>query len=211
MIIGSMFFTPWPTSGFLFMMLTLPSGMNLMKAFACICPPPKPWAKRSESRLKATTMPPPASAVILMKERRLSAFVMAPPLLCGAAGRRGLRGAHRTVGRLEDGGANARVGSAAAQIAAHRGVDVGVGRLRGLRERGRGGHDLAGLAVTALRDVDVLPRDLQRVIPVRRQPFDRRDRGVADRRDLRDAGPDRGPVPVHGARTALVDAAAKLG
>src|SRR5678815_465121 len=30
--------------------------------------------------LKATTMPPPARAVILMKERRLSgAFVMAPP------------------------------------------------------------------------------------------------------------------------------------
>ena len=53
--------------------------------------------------------------------------------------------------------------------------------LRLLVEQRRGRHDLAGLAVAALRHVDLLPRQLQRVGAVGRQPFDRRD-GCARRR-----------------------------
>src|ERR1700741_3877188 len=47
--------------------------------------------------------------------------------------------------------ANARVGRTAADVAAHRGVDIGVGRLGVLHEQRSGGHDLPGLTVAALR------------------------------------------------------------
>src|SRR5512146_1773997 len=52
-----------------------------------------------------------------------------------------------------DGRADARVGAAAADVAGHRLVDVGVARVRlGLEQRHRA-HDLARLAVAALRHV----------------------------------------------------------
>ena len=56
---------------------------------------------------------------------------------------------------------NARIGSAAAGIAGHRGVDIGITRFRRLSEQRGGGHDLARLTVAALRDVDLRPRLLQ--------------------------------------------------
>ena len=53
--------------------------------------------------------------------------------------------------------------------------------MRGEQRRRR--HDLAGLAVAALRHVELLPRALQRMRAVGRQPFDRRDRRRCSRSD----------------------------
>src|SRR2546430_6951447 len=65
--------------------------------------------------------------------------------------------------RLLDRGADPRVGPAATDVAAHGLVDLGVGRLRrALEERGRG-HDLAGLAIAALRHAHADPPRLQRL------------------------------------------------
>ncbi len=59
-----------------------------------------------------------------------------------------------------DGGANAVIGAAAADVAVHRLIDVAVARLGDLRQQARRGHDLPGLAIAALRDVVLDPRRL---------------------------------------------------
>ena len=68
-----------------------------------------------------------------------------------------------------NGFADTHVGAAPADVAVHRLVDVGVGRLGNAREERRRRHHLAGLAVAALRDIDLLPRDLDgmRAVTVR--------------------------------------------
>src|ERR1700754_3087036 len=64
------------------------------------------------------------------------------------------------AGGFVDSRADAHIGGATADVAAHGGVDVGVaGLVVGLEQR-RGGHDLAGLAVAALHHVELLPSGL---------------------------------------------------
>ena len=55
------------------------------------------------------------------------------------------------------------IGRAAADVAAHGVVDVGVGRLRVLLEQRRRRHDLAGLAIAALRHLQLDPGGLHRL------------------------------------------------
>jgi hypothetical protein len=85
-----------------------------------------------------------------------------------AGGMVGRLAAH--VGRHVDSRANALVGAASTDVG-HRLVDVLVGRLRGLLEERRGGHDLAGLAVAALGHVDRRPGLLHRMGARRREAF----------------------------------------
>ena len=61
--------------------------------------------------------------------------------------------------------ANRLIGSAAAQVAVHGFVDIGVGGIRSLGEQRRRGHDLTGLAVAALRHVLFDPGPLHRMAP----------------------------------------------
>jgi hypothetical protein len=61
------------------------------------------------------------------------------------------------LGGFVDGSADAHIGGAAAEVARHRVVDVGIGRLAVLAEQRDGAHDLAGLAVAALHDVELAP------------------------------------------------------
>src|SRR3984957_2110917 len=76
---------------------------------------------------------------------------------------------------LLDGGANALIGPAAADVAVHRAVDVGVSRMRRLLQQRDRLHDLASLAIAALRHVDSAPGLLHGMIPFRVQAFDRGD------------------------------------
>ena len=69
-----------------------------------------------------------------------------------------------------DGLADALVGAAAADVAAHGVVDVGVGGFRFLREQRDRGHDLAGLAVAALRNVFLDPGLLHGMVPSADRP-----------------------------------------
>src|SRR5574341_230324 len=115
------------------------------------------------------------------------------------------------IGRTLDRGDDLVVGAAAADIALHVLDDL---RARGFlvlrQERGRG-HDLARLAVAALRRLLGNPRFLQRMVGRGRQSFDGRDLLPGDRRDRRDARARRLAVDVHGAGAALGDAAPELG
>ena len=63
----------------------------------------------------------------------------------------------RTAGGLAHGGANTRVGHAAAEIAGHLRIDVGIPDVGIVLEDSGGLHDLAGLAVATLRHLQVLP------------------------------------------------------
>src|SRR2546421_1901333 len=116
----------------------------------------------------------------------------------------------RSLGGAMDGGADPLIGAAAADVG-HRRIDVGVRGMRLLGEQRRGRHDLARLAVAALRHVFRDPRPLHRVRAVLGQAFDGGDALVGDGGDGQHASAGGRAVQVHRARAALRDAAAELG
>src|SRR6266850_3418073 len=65
-----------------------------------------------------------------------------------------------------DGGGDALIAAAAANVAAHRAVDLVFRGVLVGREKCCGLHDLAGLAIAALRDIQGSPSPLHRVIAV---------------------------------------------
>src|SRR5213082_2907358 len=110
----------------------------------------------------------------------------------------------RSLGGAMDGGADTLIGAAAADVG-HRRIDVGVRWMRLLGEQRRRGHDLARLAVAALRHVFRDPRPLYGVRAVLGQALDRGDALVGDGRNGEHARPGRRAVEVYGTRAALGD------
>ena len=137
-----------------------------------------------------------------LKDLRLS-FMRVPPLLCAGWCARGCC--------LVNGLTDARIGSATADIAAHRRVDLRVGGVgRALKERG-GRHDLPRLTIAALGDVDCLPRCLYGVETVGREAFDCGDALAGDRAYVCHARANRAAVRENGASSADSHAAAVFG
>src|SRR5271169_2938889 len=101
------------------------------------------------------------------------------------------------------------VGTAAAYVGEVR-VDVGVGRIGVLPEIGRDRHDLARLAVTALRDFLGEPGLPDRMLAVGRQALDRRHLGAGDAADRHRAGTDGLAIHMDRAGAASGDPAAEL-
>lgn len=103
--------------------------------------------------------------------------------------------------------ANARISAAAAQVAVHRRVDIGIGGLGLVLQKRRRRHDLACLAITALRHVVIDPRGLQRMqlAVLAGEAFDRRDLLICGGSDRNRAGANGCAVQVNGARAALSD------
>src|SRR5437762_965572 len=93
--------------------------------------------------------------------------------------------------------------NAAADVAGHRGHDLLVGRVGALRQERRRLHDLARLAVAALRHLLGDPRLLEGMLPLGVEPFDRRDLLSGGLGEGRLARPHRRAVEVDGARAAL--------
>src|SRR6516225_7049469 len=128
------------------MRTTSPSVPIRMKAFG---------AKASDvaaslrpiGRLRLTTSPPPRAALVARKLRRDRPLSEARDAMrstiMSASLHVGLRG---ELDRLAD----AHISPAAADVAAHCVIDVGIGGMRIAREHRRGRHDLSGLAVAAL-------------------------------------------------------------
>src|ERR1039458_9943587 len=79
-----------------------------------------------------------------------------------------------------DRGANARIGSAAANVATHRGIDVSVGRRCISFKQCRGRHDLTGLAVAALRYLQRNPGRLHRLSWLALETLDGSDLSAGD-------------------------------
>src|SRR5262245_12097299 len=117
----------------------------------------------------------------------------------------------RHAGSLLDRGADTRVGAAATDVARHRGVDVRIARLPVGGEQRARRHDLARLAVPALRHVERAPRRLDFLARGRgADGFDGGD-ALPDRRGYgRDARSLRLAVDVNRARAAKPRAAAEL-
>ncbi len=110
-----------------------------------------------------------------------------------------------------DRGAHAVVRAAAADVG-DRLVDLCVAGIGRRLEERRGRHDHAGLAVPALRNVERHPCFLQRMRAVGRKPFDGDDfLGDAHRRCGADATARGHAIDMHGAGSALRDAATVLG
>ena len=95
---------------------------------------------RRGSRRKPMTKPVPASAPPFRSARRPGSLFHESHGLCLHAAR-----------GVVNGGADAGVGGAAAEISAHRLIDVLIGWLGGRAEESGRRHDLAGLAIAALR------------------------------------------------------------
>src|ERR1700740_1321389 len=119
--------TTWPS---------LPTRMNAFGAKTSVVAA----SLRPRGRLRLSMRPPPAAAPVARKLRRERVVseaceMMRSRIMIGLPSLR-LR---RELDRLAD----ARIGSAAADVAAHGVVDVGVGRIRLVCEKRRGRHDLS--------------------------------------------------------------------
>ncbi|MNT15419.1 hypothetical protein D3C72_1504710 [compost metagenome] len=112
-----------------------------------------------------------------------------------------------------DGRADAHIGAAAAHIARHGRVDVGVTGLLLALEQGSGAHDLAALAIAALRHVVFHPGRVHGLahLVAGRHSLDGCDLLARRSRNRRDARTNRRAVQVHRASPAQSLAAAKLG
>src|SRR5579883_179890 len=112
--------------------------------------------------------------------------------------------------RVADRDMDALITAASTDVAEHGVVDLLVGRGRRLRQQRRRLHDLAGLAVAALRDADVAPGHLHGMLALGVEPLDGDDRFVGDVRHRDAAGADRLAVDMNRAGAAQRDAAAEL-
>src|SRR6266853_5468133 len=143
--------------------------------------------------LNPINRPPPNAALALRNSRRERS--MSGPLLC----------------RVLDSLADSHISAAATDVPRHRGVDVAVCRVWFGGEQRRRRHDLAGLAIAALRDLEIEPRLLN--LPAGGCGTDGLDRGDA----LAGRGGDRGHARAHrlaiqvdGARAAQTEAATEF-
>src|SRR6516162_8374966 len=144
-------------------------------------------------------------AAPIRKERRDRAFCVTEGLAIISS----MHASHFARSEL-DRSADTDISHASAQVAAHDGVDVLVGRVGKILEQSCGLHDLSGLAIAALRRLRLDPGLLQRMLTVGVEPLDRRDRRVCHRTQRRDTGADRASVNMHGACPAHADATAEF-
>lgn len=123
----------------------------------------------------------------------------------GSTPRQPLRG-------IVDRGADPRIGAAAAQVARHPVVDIGIGRLRHIGQQVKRLHHLPRLAIAALRDLMVGPGGLHGMERGRgADAFDGGDARALEIAGKGLAGPHGLPVDQHGAGAAQGLAAAVFG
>src|SRR6266705_1535370 len=145
--------------------------------------------------LKPMRSPPPSAALALRNCRRERSTVMSGPF----------------PGRVLDSLADSHISAAAADVPRHGGVDIAVGRVGVGREQRRRGHDLAGLAITALRHLQRDPGLLDLSAGGRgANGLDGGDALAGRGSDRRDARARRLAVEVHRARAAQRHAAAEF-
>src|SRR5467141_2168293 len=118
-----------------------PSLPMRMKAFGVNAAPAAPSAEWAAPVLKPMRSPPPSAALALRNCRRERSTVMSGPFLGG----------------VPDSLADSEIRTAATDVPRHRGVDIAVARVGLGGEQRRRGHDLARLAVAALRHLELDP------------------------------------------------------
>src|SRR5262245_7048319 len=158
---------PWPISVCGMRSVTVPSLSITIHALIsvptavvvdCGCGPMV--AANASGIWKPSIKPPPTATEAWMKERRERVCFVMSASLC-------LRELGGTTDRLHD----PLIGPATAKIVSHRGFDLGQRRILALCDQGGSRHDLAALAIAALRDPDLHPGLLDRMRAVGRQPL----------------------------------------
>src|SRR6185312_13704467 len=109
-----------------------------------------------------------------------------------------------------DGRMNALVATTPADVAVHCFVDLLIGGRRRLCQQSGRLHDLAGLAIAALRNAQIAPGNLDRMLTFGVEAFDGDDFLSGYIRDWDATGADRLAVHMHGAGSAKRDAAAEF-
>src|ERR1700761_7951726 len=107
--------------------------------------------------------------------------------------------------------ADAQIRAASAQIAIHRRVYVLVGRVRVRTEQGGSRHNLAGLTVATLRNVNLAPSLLQGMRAIGRKAFDGGDVRVLRTPDGCQAGAHGFAAKMYRTGAALANATAVFG
>src|SRR5277367_1182489 len=196
---------PCPISTCGIVKVTLLSGSMRTKAFGAKSAFGSAAKARGSRGMETPSMkPPPARTVALTIARRVNVRVDEDRVM-------GKPPSGLTRGLL-DRGADAHVGAAAANVSGHRRIDVGVVRVGRFREQGGRGHDLPGLAVTALHHFEAEPRLLDSASRLRRaDALNGCHLAVADRANRQQTGAHRLPVDVHRTGAALRDPAAEFG
>src|SRR5438876_6573092 len=118
-----------------------PSLPMRMKALGVNVAPAAPSAVWAAPVLKPIRSPPSSAVLALRNCRRERSTLMSGPFLGGVL----------------DSLADPDIRAAAADVPRHGGVDIAVGRVGVGREQRRRGHDLAGLAIAALRHLEIDP------------------------------------------------------
>src|SRR5260221_3862502 len=140
------------------MTVMLLSGATRRKAFGANTSVVAASARRiGPGQWKPTVRAAVVTAVAFRKLRRPSAAGFRSGSMAKIAF---MASALERMGGRVDCGSDADIGGAAADIAAHRVVDVGVGRLRVLLQQRCRRHDFARLAITALRHLKLQPSRL---------------------------------------------------
>src|SRR5260221_659482 len=207
--VGRPVYVPWPISRCFTITVTVLSVPMRTKALGSRAPAattlPPPWPGPAICASDGTATPRVSPAPALRKSRRLRLMISNAFMSFSDA-------SFQIPRRLPDREADAIVGSATAYVAAHGAFDFGVGGALHLGEQRCGAHDLARLAVAALRHVVRDPGLLQH------SPFlgladtlDRRDSLAGRRAQGRRAGSRGLAVQVHRAGAAQRHAAAVLG
>src|SRR5690606_22688625 len=189
---------PWPISWRATRITTLSSGLITTQALTSGVSVSARAALPKGRRMPRVKLP--AAAEPTRKPRR----EIEKCLVIGASSLRELGGAL-------DARADAVVGAAAADVV-HLRIDVLVRRVRRMGEQGGGGHDLAGLAEAALRNVELFPGLLDRMRAIVRKSLDGHDLLIlSDVLDLHRARAQGDTVDMHGAGAAGRDSATILG
>ena len=108
--------------------------------------------------------------------------------------------------------ANPEIGSTPTEVARQGFVDLGIGWIRAGLQEGLRAHDLPGLAIATLCDVEIDPGLLELVegSVVSSQALDRDDIESSRSRDRKSAGPDGLAIGEHGAGPAHTDPTSEL-
>ena len=196
------------------MMFTLPSGVIRMKTLGAnaVCSSPKVSAARPNTSIcDEKRTPPLASADAWRNWRRLTrrVVVIVYASLARPAGTSGRIGLCKCCPAMNC-GTDSIVRRATTDIPLHCRVDIGIGRLRRPGKQSCGAHYLSRLTISALRNIDFLPRALQRMISIRRQTFNGSDTRAGNRGYRPVAGSYSGAILMYGACTALTQTAAEF-
>src|SRR5579884_3333873 len=132
-----------------------------------------------------------------------------PPTEWLRAGQDSLLGSHR-ISRAMNGFADSVIGTATANIAAHDSVDLRIGRMRVVGKQNRGRHDLPGLAIATLRNLNRDPGVLQRVVMFGAETLDSDNLLPHGPRHWRDARADGFSLKVNRTGATLCEAASEF-